>query len=207
MEVSHEAELENFLGKLIRRAWRGIRKVAGGVLRPLGGVLKMVAKRALPFLAGAAGTFFGGPVGGALGASVGSAISKALELEYEALEQEDKEYEMARSYVRMAASTARQAAMAPPNVSPEVAVRNALLAIVQRYWPGISLSGLGLAANGGTQARMNPAMGSSLGSWQNAGQPGGARIGSVQLGGGGTRGQSRSGRWVRRGQVIVLLGV
>lgn len=220
MEVGSERELENFLGRLIKKAWRGIKKVAGGVLRPLGsvlrplgGVLKAVAKRALPFVAGAAGTFFGGPVGGALGASLGSAISKALELEYEALEQEEKEFEMARSYVRMATDTARQAAMAPPNLDPDTAVRNAFLTIVRRLWPNISLASLGFAPNGRQGGRQNGSQGRGQGRSQAGGRsmgqgmPQGMGQGAGQRAGMGMTRRPRSGRWVRKGQTIVLFGV
>ena len=66
LEVTTEAELEQFLGNLFKKAWRGIEAVGSSVIRPLGGVLKTVAKTALPFVATAAGTFFGGPAGGAI---------------------------------------------------------------------------------------------------------------------------------------------
>jgi hypothetical protein len=144
----------------------------------LGGVLKAVAKRALPFLAGAAGTFFGGPAGGALGATLGSAISKALELEYEALEQEDREFEMARSFVRLANDAARRAALTPPNIDPQIAVRDALLAAVRRLTPGVSLAGLGLG--------QGPLGGSAAGATRTA--------------------RLNGGRWVRNGRTIVLIG-
>lgn len=189
--LSNEGELDNFLGKLIRRAWRGIRKVGSGLLRPLGSVLKTVAKKALPFVAGAAGTFFGGPVGGALGASVGSALSKALEMEYEALEQEDREFEMTRSFIRLAGDAARQAALAPPNTNPQVAVRTALLSAAQRQMPQMSLAG----ANFGS----NPAMGAQSGTQMGVQQ--GAAPGRTMA----TR--SRSGQWMRRGRTIMLTGV
>jgi hypothetical protein len=138
LEVTDEAELDQFLGSLIKKAWRGVRKIGRNVLRPLGGVLKAVAKKALPYLAGAAGTFFGGPVGGALGASLGSALSKAMEMEFEGLSPEDQEFEMARRFVRLAGATAKQAALAEPGVDPQVAVRNALIAAAHQHLPGLS---------------------------------------------------------------------
>jgi hypothetical protein len=56
LEITNEAELDHFLGKLIKGAWKGIRKVGsvvGRVARPLGGILKGIAKKALPLAAGA----------------------------------------------------------------------------------------------------------------------------------------------------------
>ena len=52
MAVSSEEELDQFLGKFFKRAWKGIKKVA----RPLGGILKGIAKKALPFVGGALGS-------------------------------------------------------------------------------------------------------------------------------------------------------
>ena len=48
LSITDEAELDQFLGKLLKGAWRGIRKVGsvvGRIARPLGGILKGVAKR------------------------------------------------------------------------------------------------------------------------------------------------------------------
>jgi hypothetical protein len=169
LEISDEAELDQFLGKLIKKAWKGIRKVGGAVLRPLGGALKAVAKKALPFVGGALGSFIPIPgVGTAVGSALGGALSKALELEYEGLDPEDKEFEMARSFVRVAGAAAKQAAQAQPGVDPQTAVRNALVSAARRQAP--ALAQMGMAAPG-TKT--------------------GAR---------------RSGRWIRRGQAIVILG-
>ena len=41
MAVSSEAEMEQFLGKVFKKVWGGIKKIA----KPLGGILKAVAKR------------------------------------------------------------------------------------------------------------------------------------------------------------------
>ena len=53
--VSNEQELDQFLGKLFKGAWAGIRKVASKVAKPLGGMLKGIAQKALPVVGGAAG--------------------------------------------------------------------------------------------------------------------------------------------------------
>ncbi len=78
LAVSNEAELEQFLGNLFKKAWSGIKSFGSKIARSLGGVLKTVAKTALPYLATAAGTFIGGPVGGAIGGKLGSLVSQAL---------------------------------------------------------------------------------------------------------------------------------
>ena len=83
LSIQSEEELDQFLGKLIKRAGRGLSKI-GKVFRPLGGVLKGLAKKALPFVGGALGSFIPIPgVGTAVGTALGSAVSKALEAEFE----------------------------------------------------------------------------------------------------------------------------
>ena len=177
LSIQSEEELDQFLGKLVKRAWKGVRKIGGKVLRPLGKVLKGVAKKALPFLAGAAGTFFGGPAGGAIGASLGSALGKALETEFEGMEPEDQEFEMAKRFVRVAGTAAKQAAAAGPNVDPQAAVKAAVIAAARRHVPSLS------------NAIREPAGGKST------------------AGAAGAFSGGRSGRWIRRGRRIVLLGV
>src|SRR5450830_1702159 len=78
---------------------------------PLGGVLKGIAKQALPFVGGALGSMIPIPgVGTMIGRAAGTALSKALEMELEGLDQEQQEFEMARRFVRIAASAAQGAA-------------------------------------------------------------------------------------------------
>ena len=108
LSVGSEAELEQFLGKLLKRfkqAGSAIAKVA----KPFTGVLKGVAKQALPFVGGALGSFIPIPgVGTAVGTALGSALSQALEMEFGEVAQEDREFEMARRFVRIAGTTAQQ---------------------------------------------------------------------------------------------------
>ena len=78
--------MEQFLGNVFKKVWKGIKKIA----KPLGGVLKSVAKKALPFVGSALGSFIPIPgVGTAIGGALGTAVSKALELEYGELESEE----------------------------------------------------------------------------------------------------------------------
>jgi uncharacterized protein (DUF697 family) len=174
LEVTDEAELDQFLGNLFKKAWKGLRKVGsfvGRVARPLGGILKGVAKKALPFVGGALGSFIPIPgVGTAVGTALGSAVSKALETEFEGMNPEDREFEAARRFVRLAGSAAKQAALTQPSVDPQAAAKAAVIAAVRRHIPG--------AASGVT---VSP-------SASNAGA-------------------GRSGRWIRRGRKIILLGI
>jgi hypothetical protein len=125
--VTSEAELEQFLGDLFKKAWRGIKRVGSKVIGPLGGLLKTVAKKALPFLATAAGTFFGGPAGGAIAGKLGSLVSQALEAEVAGMAAADRDLEKSRQFVRLAGQAARAAASAPTGANP-IAVAQKILA-------------------------------------------------------------------------------
>jgi hypothetical protein len=179
LSIASEEELDLFLGKLLKGAWRGIRTVGravGRVARPLGGILKSVAKKALPFVGGALGSLIPVPgVGTAVGTALGGALSKALETELEGMAPEERELEMARRFVRVAGAAAQQVASMPPDGDPVAAARQAVVKAAQRHVP--ALQG-GAAANG-------------------AGATSDVR--------GRVRG--RTGRWIRRGSKIVVMGV
>lgn len=172
LTISSEEELDQFLGNLFKRAWRGIKKVGsviGRVARPLAGILKPLAKKALPFVGGALGSMIPIPgVGTALGSALGGALSKALEMELEGVSPEDKEFEMARRFVRIAGTAARKAAL-QPGQEPQIAAKNAVISALKRHVPTLPpVSGTGVSSYG---------------------VPG------------------RSGRWIRKGNKIILLGV
>lgn len=184
--VSSEAEMEQFLGGLFRTIGRGLKKVGGKLLPVLGGALKGLAKKALPFVGGALGSLIPIPgVGTALGSALGGAVSKALELEFGELESEEAEFEVARRFVRMAASAAQQASGAAPDASPESVVRNALLAAARAHLPGF-------AAN--EAERVDEA------EWEAQSEGEGSYEAEVGRG-------AMAGRWTQRGRDIVLHGV
>ena len=167
LEVTTEAELDRFLGKLISTAISAARGFAGSDAgRAVGGILKSAAKQALPQLGRAVGDVVAPGRGGALGQRAGQWLGGRLELglQTEGLSAEDREYEIARAFVRFADETARGAAQAPPTVPPAVAAQRAAIAAAQRHLPGL------VGARGA---------------------------------GGGDRGTE--GRWIRRGNRIILL--
>jgi hypothetical protein len=133
LSVSNEAELDQFLGKL----WSGIKKVGsvvGKVAQPFAGVLKAMAKKALPFVGGALGSLIPIPgVGTALGSALGGAVSNALEMEFADMELEDREFEMARRFVRIAGTAAQQLARAAPGSRPQAAIGSTLAAAAQQH--------------------------------------------------------------------------
>lgn len=140
LSVASEEELDQFLGGLLKKAWKGIKKVGSvvaKVARPLGGVLKGIAKTALPFVGGALGSMIPIPgVGTMIGRAAGSALAKALEMEAEGMDPEQAEFEMARRFVRVAGSAAQGAAGG--DGSP-AAVRDALLAAMRQHVPAARL--------------------------------------------------------------------
>jgi len=168
LEVTTEAELDRFLGSLISGAISAARGFAGSDAgRAVGGILKSAAKQALPQLGRAVGAAVApGRGGGAIGQRAGQWLGGKLELglQTEGLSAEDREYEVARAFVRFADETARRAAQAPPNVPPGVAAQRAAIAAAQRHLPGL------VGAQGAA---------------------------------GGARGAE--GRWIRRGNRIILL--
>ena len=138
--ITDEAELEQFLGGLIKKAVGGLSKVASG---PLGGVLKGLAKKALPIVGGVLGSMIPIPgVGTAVGSAVGSALSKALEMEFAGLNGEDQEFEMARHVVRVAGSAAQKVAQAQPGADPQATARHAVLAAARQHTPGLAQTGM-----------------------------------------------------------------
>ena len=186
LATSSEAELDRFLGNLIGRAGRAVGSAVGNFAnsdtgRALGGVLKTAAKQALPIVGRAAGDWIAPGRGGEWGARAGSAVGSLFGLELEGLSQEDREFEVARSFVRFANEAATRAACAQPTAPTPAVVRAAVTAAARTHAPGL-LQALARPAGG-------PATGPSI--------PTAAAGGT-----GGTRGQ-----WVRRGNAVVLLGL
>lgn len=190
LEVTDEAELDQFLGKLIKKASKGVRTfIKSPAGRSIGGILKGVAKQALPIAGKALGTYFGGPVGGMVGGQLGGALGGAVGgqpgggidsnqlltmgrsmfgLELEGLSNEDQEFEVAKRFVRLADTAVKKAITSPSNISPKMVAKNAVIEAAKIHAPGI-VSG-------------NISSGSS------------------------TR-RGRYGKWLRRGNKIILYGV
>jgi len=140
LEIGSEQELEQFLGKLFKRAGRAV----GGFIRSpagkaLGGLLKNVAKKALPVVGGALGSFVAPGIGTAIGSKLGSMASGLFEVEFESMPAEAAEFEVARRFVNLGATAARQAAVARPprGISPKVVARAALAGAARAQAPGV----------------------------------------------------------------------
>jgi hypothetical protein len=196
LAVSNDMEWEQFLGNFFKKIGRGLKKAGSfvfrKVLRPLGGALKGLAKKALPFVGTALGSFIPIPgVGSAIGGALGSAVAKALEMEFGEMEQEEAELEIARRIVRIAASAARQAADDESGADPEVVVRDALLAAARAHVPNFAAQETELYGEqeSGFETGFETGMETGF-ETEFEGESGGAM----------------SGRWLRHGRHIVVHG-
>lgn len=137
LAVQSEQELERFLGDLISRAGQAVgtfvRSPTGAAL---GGVLKDAARQALPIAGGAIGGHFGGSTGAQLGAQAAAAAGRIFGLELEGLSPEDKEFEIAKSFVRFAGEAVKTAVTARGPASSQAVARSAATRAASRYAPG-----------------------------------------------------------------------
>jgi hypothetical protein len=151
----------------------------------------------------AIGSFVKSPVGKALGGVLKSAAKQLLPMAGQALgnyfnnpalgsqlasaagsafglneaEMEEAEYEGAQTLVRLAGDAVKNAASAPPDAHPQAVANAAVQQAAQIHAPGL------------VAPPMLPRLGGT------AGRPEGAGLG-----------RARSGRWIRRGGKIILLG-
>ncbi len=198
LEITNEEELDHFLGSLIRKAAGAIGKVVKSPIgRALGGVLKQVAKRALPIAGTALGSFVGGPLGGAIGGKLASAAGGMFGLEVGGMSPEDRDFEVARRFVRFAGHAAKRAAVAPPQVNPVSAAKAAVVEAAKRYAPGLLTSAANVIQ---TAYPSYPAPGPA----PTVPQPC-ASCGTVSPGGVDTA-YRRKGFWYRRGRHIIVVG-
>lgn len=133
LDVTSAAALEQFLGKLVKKAWKGITTGGATGLRPF-------VKTVLPIAVTATGTVFGGPAGGAIAGKLGSPVSQALEADTAGLSPQEREVEQSRQFVRLAGTAARVAAFAPPGAHP-VAVAQRVLATAAQQKLTLGTSG------------------------------------------------------------------
>uniref|UniRef100_A0AAU2UXH6 Uncharacterized protein n=1 Tax=Streptomyces sp. NBC_00003 TaxID=2903608 RepID=A0AAU2UXH6_9ACTN len=230
MGIVSEEELEQFLGNWLRAA----AKKAGGVLRSsvgrhLGGMLKNVAKQALPTLGGALGNAIVPGVGGRIGSKLGSWASDLFELEAEGADAEEYEFEAARRFVQLSAAAAGNAARGSRTAPPQVLARQAMHSAARRYAPGVARRFRAFSrpapwywpapvpicaddsqqpAGDGGGANSHEEWGGSEEerAWGRAEEahPSGGAGGAHHNGHANTR--AKSGRWVRQGRKIVILG-
>lgn len=166
MGASNEQEFEQFLGDIFKKVGGA---VSGFVHSPigqaLGGVLKDTAKQILPQAGQALGGLVGSPQ---LGQQLGSALGGLFEAE-----SEEREWEAANDFVKVASEAVKKAAQAPAGANPQAVAKAAVIEAAKEHAPSLLP-----AITGGTV---------------------GAKPGE-------TNGKARTGRWIRHGKHIVLLG-
>lgn len=169
LSVSNEAELEQFLGSLFKKAGAFVSSALG---QDLMDQVKRLAKKAMPMLGSAVGNMIVPGLGGVVGGALPSAAGNVLGLELEGLSFEDQEFEVAKQIVRLSGAAARNAAQAAEYGPPEQVAHEAFSAAAQQYAPGLGRGG---------RSRYSS-----------------RRCRSCSRG--------NTGRWVRRGNAILLLG-
>jgi hypothetical protein len=125
LEVTNEAELEQALGGLFKTASKGIEPAGSKVNGPVEGLLKAVAKKALPSVKAAVGASFGAPERDATAGKLGSLVNQALRAKVAGMTAADPDlekcrrlFEKYRQFVRLAGKATRAAATAPAGVAP-----------------------------------------------------------------------------------------
>jgi len=109
LNVQSEAELDYFLGKLLKKAWGGAKKlynspVGQAIKGQVVSGLKSVGRQALPSLGAKIGGYIGGQTGSDWGNKAGSWIADRYLNEYEA--EYENELPLARKLIRTARQTA-----------------------------------------------------------------------------------------------------
>jgi hypothetical protein len=181
LEITNENDFEQFLGDLISKAGKAVGSfLSSPTGQAIGGALKGVAGKLLPMAGSAIGGYFGGPTGAQIGGKIAQTAGGLFGLGE--TESEEREWEAATTFVRLAGDTVKNAAQAPPNANPQAVAHQALAQAAQAHAPGL----------------IPPAPGPMGGPM---GGPGGFGPSGGSMGGG------RSGRWIRRGGKIVLFGI
>jgi hypothetical protein len=138
LNIQTEEELDMFLGKLLKKAGKLVKKVSKIALPgPLGKVLKGIAKKVLPMAGGAIGGMFVPGLGNVVGKAVGDMASKTFEMEFEGMSQEDQEFEKAKAFVRFAGNAGVRSALLRPNLPPRAKAKVALKHAARKYAPGL----------------------------------------------------------------------
>jgi hypothetical protein len=151
LEVRDEQELNHFLGDLVRKAGGAIGSAIRSPLgHQLGGILKSAARnaalQAVPVVSDAIGSRVGGRLGPAIAKGLTAFGTTALGEEYEGFNQEDREFEGAKQFVQLAASTVKNAVTAPVSDNPQQAARSALVTAAQAIAPGLLSGGAAVSA-------------------------------------------------------------
>jgi hypothetical protein len=138
LEVTNEEELEQFLGDL----WNAAKSAASSaynsdVVQAAIPGLKAVGAAVLPKAAGWLADRYAPGTGGIASAGAQAAVDQWLKEELEGLSGEDREFEVARRYVRFADDVLRRAAQVPDRVPPRVAAQVVVRDAAREHVPGV----------------------------------------------------------------------
>jgi uncharacterized protein (DUF697 family) len=137
LSLGTERELDQFFGKALKAAFKGVTDLLGSTEgKLLKSALKKIAKKTLPGIGGAVGTFFGGPIGTTIGTKLGTDASQIFELEMEGLSPEDREFETAKALVRLTNDAGKQL-VENSTGNPEQDARAALIEASRNHAPGL----------------------------------------------------------------------
>jgi uncharacterized protein (DUF697 family) len=153
LSVTQEAELNHFLGGLIKKAAGAVGKLVSSPMgQQLGGMLKGAAKKALPMAGRAIGDWVAPGAGGSIGERLGQQAGSMFGLETEGLSHEDREFEVAKQFVRLAADATKNAVSAPDTANPASVAQAAVTQAAQKFAPGL-LSPAARPQGGGVSGR------------------------------------------------------
>jgi uncharacterized protein (DUF697 family) len=151
--------------------------VGGFISSPTGQALGGVLKGVAKQLLPVAGSAIGGRFGGAAGAAAGGQLGQMAADAFEA-ESGEQQWEASNTFVKLATDAAKIAAQAPPNANPMTVAKQAVIESAKVHAPEL----LKTAGDAGTSA--------------------GAGSNGTTAGA-----HHHSGRWIRHGKRIILLGV
>lgn len=148
LEVGSEAELDAFLRRLIAAVSLRGRTPAGSPLADaLVQTLKRAARPILPIRSGTLAT------AAADAPDLKQRAARIFGLELEGLSPEDKEFEVAQRFVRLAADTIRKAGAGLGSARPVDLAQAALAQAARQHAPGLMRHGAGLAPLSGRWIR------------------------------------------------------
>lgn len=165
LDVENDEELDEFIGKLFKKAVSGVKSFAKSkVGKALGGALKGVAKIGLPLAGKALGNLVVPGLGGIVGGKLGSLATKLFEVEDGEFGEPDTELEQARRFVRLATNASQKAAQMPASAPPKQAAVAAITSAARTQLGG------GDANKPGDASASNPTRRATQGRWVRRGR-------------------------------------
>jgi hypothetical protein len=167
--ITNEQELDHFLGNLINDIGGSIKGFANSAAgQAVGGILKSVAKQALPLGGAALGGLVGGPAGAMIGSQLASGAGQAFGLELGEMDQEDREFETHKRFAKFARNAVKRTTEADPRLPPVEQAKSAVIEAAKQDAPGLVAPAQAIATGGGqadgAQSKRNQA-----GQWRRSG--------------------------------------